>query len=67
MGGLLNGRLTGPDILSGGEFGAEASVFAVVYCLAAGAFLLVKAHGLKRFIAVPWRRRAALAAPPAAC
>jgi hypothetical protein len=67
MGGLLNGRLSGPAILSGGEFGAEASVFAVVYCLAAGVFLLVKAHGLKRFIAVPWRRRLPATAPPVAC
>lgn len=67
MGGLLSARLSGPDILSGGEFGAETSVFAVIYCLAAGAFLLVKAHGLKRFVALPWRRPAAAAAPPVAC
>lgn len=69
MGGLLSGRLSGPAILSGGEFGTEASVFAVVYCLAAGVLLLVKAHGLKRFIAVPWRRRAVTTAtaPPVAC
>lgn len=67
VGGLLNARLTGPDILSGGEFGAEASVFAVVYCLAAGVFFLLKAHALKRFIALPWRRPAAAAAPPVPC
>jgi len=67
MGGILNGRLSGPALLSGGEFGAEASVFAVIYCLAAGVFLLVKAHGLRRFVALPWRRPAAAAAPPVAC
>jgi membrane protease YdiL (CAAX protease family) len=67
MGGILNGRLSGPALLSGGEFGAEASVFAVIYCLAAGVFLLVKAHGLKRFVALPWRRPSAAAAPPVAC
>jgi len=67
MGGLLSARLSGPDILSGGEFGAETSVFAMIYCLAAGAFLLVKAHGLKRFVALPWRRPVAAAAPPVAC
>lgn len=67
MGGLLNARLTGPDFLSGGEFGAEASVFAVVYCLAAGVFLLYRARGLKRFLAVPWRRPAAATAPSVAC
>jgi membrane protease YdiL (CAAX protease family) len=67
MESILKSRPTGPDILSGGEFGAETSVFAMIYCLAAGVFLLVKAHGLKRFIAVPWRRRAAMTAPPVAC
>ena len=67
MGGLLNGRLTGSDILTGGEFGAEASIFAMIYCLAAGVFLLIKAHGLKRFVVLPWRRPAAVAAPPVAC
>jgi membrane protease YdiL (CAAX protease family) len=67
MAGILNGRLSGSALLSGGEFGAEASVFAVAYCLAAGTFLLVKAHGLKRFVALPWRRPAATVAPPVAC
>jgi membrane protease YdiL (CAAX protease family) len=62
--GLLKGRLSGPPILSGGPFGAEASVFAVTYCLAAGVFLLVKAHGMGRFVAAPWRRSSA--ARPAA-
>jgi hypothetical protein len=67
LGGFLSARLSGPDILSGGEFGAETSIFAVIYCLAAAAFLLVKAHAWKRFVALPWRRPAAASAPPVAC
>ena len=67
MAGLLNARLTGPAILSGGEFGPEASIFSVVYCLAAGVFLLYRARGLKRFVALPWRRPAPAAAPSVAC
>ncbi len=59
IGGLLKGRLSGPALLSGGPFGAEASVFAVAYCLAAGVFLLYQAHGMGRFVAPPWRRRPA--------
>ncbi|MGL5827528.1 MAG: lysostaphin resistance A-like protein [Nocardioides sp.] len=31
--GMLRGRLSGPDWLSGGEFGAEASIVAVLVCL----------------------------------
>jgi membrane protease YdiL (CAAX protease family) len=31
--GLLTSRLSGPDLLSGGAFGAEASIFAVLLCL----------------------------------
>lgn len=34
--GLLASRFRGPDILTGGDFGPEASVVAVVICLAAG-------------------------------
>src|ERR1035437_5123084 len=34
--GLLRGSLSGPRILTGGEFGPEASIVAVLVCLAAG-------------------------------
>ncbi len=38
--GALQGQLSGPDWLSGGMFGAEASVVAVILCLIAAAVLL---------------------------
>ena len=67
FGGILRARLSGPEILSGGPFGAEASIFAVVFCLAAGACLLLKARRMGRFIPAPWARarRSLQAAVPA--
>jgi uncharacterized protein len=41
--GLLQSRMTGPDWLTGGKFGAEASVVALVVCAAAGIALIVLA------------------------
>jgi uncharacterized protein len=41
--GLLNGRLTGPEFLTGGAFGLEASVPAVVVATTAGIAILVVA------------------------
>ena len=40
---LLTGTLTGPVILTGGAFGPEASVLAVIVCLAAAVLLLWRA------------------------
>ena len=42
--GLLQGRLDGPGWLSGGTFGAEGSVVAIVLCLLAFVVLLRKAR-----------------------
>jgi hypothetical protein len=41
--GLLRSRMVGPDWLTGGAFGAEASVVALGVCLAAGIVLIVLA------------------------
>jgi uncharacterized protein len=57
--GLLNGELHGSDVLTGGSFGPEASVVAVLVCLAAGAIFLVLAHRSGRIVAPVWRRSAA--------
>lgn len=37
---LITGQLNGPHILTGGSFGPEASIAAVIVCLAAAAYLL---------------------------
>lgn len=41
--GLINSKLTGPEILSGGPFGLEASVIALVIATAAGIWFVVRA------------------------
>jgi len=57
--GLLTSTLSGPALLSGGEFGAEASVIAVLFCLAAGVAFAWRAHARGHFVAPCWRRRPA--------
>ena len=57
--GILRGAPAGPDWLSGGEFGAEASVVSVLVCLAAALILLGLALRAGRIVAPSWRR-----APP---
>ena len=59
--GLLVASLNGPQWLTGGEFGAEASVVAIVVCTAFGIALLVMAHRRGQFIAPFWKRRVAAA------
>jgi membrane protease YdiL (CAAX protease family) len=63
--GLLRTQLAGPPLLTGGAFGPEASLVAVLVCLAAGVVLLAAARARGRFILPAWRRRAATAAPVA--
>ncbi|MGH9703358.1 MAG: lysostaphin resistance A-like protein, partial [Candidatus Acidiferrales bacterium] len=53
---LLAGALKGPVILTGGEFGPEASVVAIAVCLAAAAFLLRRSSRLGLLIRPPWSR-----------
>lgn len=54
--GLLQSTLSGPALLSGGEFGAEASIFAVIACLAAGVFFIWKSYTQGKFIKPIWNR-----------
>jgi membrane protease YdiL (CAAX protease family) len=48
--GWLRGSLTGPAWLTGGLFGAEASMVSLVLCLAATGVLLTLAHRRGRFV-----------------
>jgi membrane protease YdiL (CAAX protease family) len=54
--GLLQGALTGPAWLSGGAFGAEASVVAVVLCLGVGLYFIARAIQRGQVVQPPWRR-----------
>ena len=54
--GLIEARFTGPDLLTGGAMGIEASVVAVIVCTAAGVAMLLAVR--RRGLVVPpfWHR-----------
>jgi uncharacterized protein len=54
--GLLKATLTGPELLSGGAFGAEASVFAVLVCGSTAVVLTARAVREGRIVRPFWKR-----------
>lgn len=54
--GLLTGQTSGPTAISGGAFGPEGSVFAVLFCGAITVYLLRVAHRRGRIVPRPARR-----------
>jgi membrane protease YdiL (CAAX protease family) len=54
--GLLESTLTGPALLSGGPFGVEASVFAVLVCLGASAYLWRRVQQQDGVVVPFWKR-----------
>jgi membrane protease YdiL (CAAX protease family) len=66
MHGLVASRLAGPDWLSGGEFGAEASIVALVACslVSLGLFVLARKRG--RLVPPRWKRGLAYTGPVSA-
>ena len=58
--GLVEAKLSGPELLSGGTFGLEASVIALVIATGAGIWLVVRAVRAG-YVVRPWwvRRRLA--------
>ena len=65
--GLLFNTMQGPPLLTGGAFGAEASLPAIVICTSLGLWVLYRAHRKGRFVAASWHRfRTGRAAPVAA-
>lgn len=56
MDGLLQATLAGPELLSGGAFGAETSIFAVSVCLAVGIYFIWKALKKGKFVKPFWKR-----------
>jgi len=55
--GLFSSTFSGAKLLSGGAFGPEASIVAVVVCLSAGVALCVAAQRRGRFVRPFWQRR----------
>jgi membrane protease YdiL (CAAX protease family) len=55
--GLLNASISGPDWLTGGAFGPEASVVALTICTVAGIALLAVAYQRGLWVPLFWRRR----------
>ena len=54
--GLLQSELTGPDIITGGTFGVETSIIAVIICLLAGVYFIHQAMKKGHFTQPFWRR-----------
>jgi hypothetical protein len=57
--GLLQSRMAGPDWLTGGKFGAEASVVALLVCAAAGIICVALAIQKGKFFPPFWAARLA--------
>jgi hypothetical protein len=55
--GVIRGSLSGPRILTGGEFGPEASIVAVVVCFAAALYLIYRIVKLRLAEPPVWSRR----------
>ena len=52
--GLIDSRLAGPEILSGGPFGLEASIIALVIATAAGLWFVMKAIRAGQVVGPMW-------------
>lgn len=64
-GGLIASELQGNPFLSGGAFGAEASIFAVLICTGVGIYYVWRAIQAQHVIAPVWVREKELAAETA--
>jgi membrane protease YdiL (CAAX protease family) len=54
--GILQSTLTGPTFLSGGGFGAEASIVAVVVCVTGFVIVIMRAQEKGRIVKPFWQR-----------
>lgn len=55
--GLIRSTVKGPDLLTGGNFGVESSVLALVLCTGTGIAMLVMAHRRGKMVPPVWKRR----------
>lgn len=60
--GVVQATMTGPELLSGGQFGLEASLIGLVVAAAAGTWLLLRAIRAGELMSPWWVRRRDLAA-----
>lgn len=56
--GLIRSTIEGPDYLTGGEFGVESSVLALLLCTTTGVVMLVMAVRRGRIVPPMWKRTA---------
>ena len=56
--GLVRSTMKGPDFLTGGNFGVESSVLALVLCTSTGIALVVMAVRRGKIVPPIWKRRA---------
>lgn len=54
--GLIRSTVKGPDYLTGGSFGVESSVVALVLCTTTGIAMLVMAHRRGQIVPPIWKR-----------
>ena len=64
--GLLDASASGPELLSGGPFGAEASVLTVVLCVGVAAWFTRKAIADGKLVRASWNRPRYPSPPPVA-
>lgn len=63
--GLVEASMTGPELLSGGNFGFEASLIGLAIAASVGAWILLRAIRQGQLVQPWWVRRKALGAEPA--
>ncbi len=56
--GLIKPEIEGSTFLTGGNFGMEQSVFALILCTTAGVIMLVMAVRRGNLVPAPWSRKA---------
>ena len=55
--GLLQQKTEGPTFFTGGNFGMEQSIFALILCTATGVVMLVIAMRRGHMVPAPWNRK----------
>jgi len=62
--GLVKSTVKGPDYLTGGNFGIESSVLALVLCTVTGVVMLVMAAKRGRIVPPKWKRPSSASSSP---